>query len=89
MYKKQVEIKNPTGLHARPASDFVNTASRFASHVTIRPIQEANAANAKSMVMLLSLGINRGMTVELCAEGPDEQQAVETLAELILSCFGE
>lgn len=89
MYKKTVTIKNKTGLHARPASDFVKEASKFSSKITIRRLDEEEEVNAKSIVFLLSLGIEQGTAVELSAKGDDGQQAVDSLVALIESGFGE
>ena len=89
MYKRTATIVNESGLHARPASDFVQTASRFAADITIRRVGKEEAANAKSIIFLLSLGIGRGTEVEIAANGPDEQEAVDTLAVLIAAGFGE
>ena len=91
MYSKQVVIENATGLHARPASDFVNLAKRYNSKITIQNIDgEGSAlANAKSIVMLLAQGYCQGTHVEISANGEDEQEAVEKLVELIQSKFGE
>lgn len=90
MYQKQVTILNPTGLHARPASDFVVLAKRFSSKIQIRALRgDEPAVNAKSIVMLLSLGLTQGTQAELTAEGEDEARAVEELAALIASGFGE
>lgn len=85
MYAKEVTITNPTGLHARPASEFVQAASKFKSNITIRRVdQESTAtANAKSILILLSLGLVSGATVEIAAEGEDEVEAVDTLCGLI------
>lgn len=89
MYKKTVTIKNKTGLHARPASDFVKEAAKFSSKITIRRLDEEDEANAKSIVFLLSLGIGQGTEVEISAKGDDERQAVDSLVALIESGFGE
>ena len=89
MVSKQVMIQNESGLHARPASEFVSAASRFAAHITIRAHGDSESANAKSIVMLLSLGLNKGTLVEITAEGEDEQQALDTLVALIEGGFGE
>ena len=90
MYTKVVSIRNPSGLHARPASEFVAAAKGFQSRITLRRKDDDSAeGNAKSIIILLSLGLCRGEAVELSAEGPDEEQAVETLAALIDSGFGE
>ena len=89
MYKQTVTIVNESGLHARPASEFVHAASRFAADITIRRAGKDEAANAKSIIFLLSLGIGQGTEVEIEANGPDEQEAVDTLAALVAAGFGE
>ena len=90
IYQKQVTVVNPTGLHARPASDFVALAKTFSSRIKIRDLNSDDpAVNAKSIVLLLSLGLAQGAQAELSAEGEDAQRAVEELAALISSGFGE
>ena len=88
MITRQFEIINKTGLHARPASEFVLLAKKFESKVTIAK-EDGEPVNAKSMVRLLAEGIGQGCKVELAADGPDENQAMEELAKLIESGFGE
>ena len=88
MVSKKVEIKNKTGLHARPASEFVLAAKKYESKVTIAK-EGAEAVNAKSMVRLLAECIGQGMQVEICADGPDEEEALNTLVSLVESGFGE
>ena len=91
MYTRQTTIANVTGLHARPASDFIAAANKFNSEITIRRLQgeEPEEANAKSIVHLLTLGLSQGEDVEISAEGDDEQPAVDSLIALIDSKFGE
>lgn len=89
MYAKTTEILNATGLHARPCAEFVAKAKTFASNVTIRKTDAPNAVNAKSMVLVMTQGFNKGTLVELSAEGEDEAQAVDALTALIESGFGE
>lgn len=91
MYAKQVMIENETGLHARPASDFVNLAKNYNSKIFIQNMDEEHSskANAKSIVMLIAQGLCKGTTVEISAEGDDEEQAVEDLVALIKTKFGE
>ena len=91
MYTRQTTIANATGLHARPASDFIAAANKFESDITIRRLQgeDSGAANAKSIVHLLTLGLSQGENVEISAEGEDEQLAVSSLIALIDSKFGE
>ena len=71
MYSRKVTIQNRTGLHARPASDFIACASKFKSKITIKRVGEEDDANAKSIVMLLSLGLGQGTEVEITAKGED------------------
>lgn len=88
MVKKQVEIVNKTGLHARPASDFVLAAKKYESKITICK-EGGEPVNAKSMMRLLAECIGQGMNVEIAAEGADEAEAVDTLVALVESGFGE
>ena len=89
MYSKRTVIKNKTGLHARPASEFIAMASKFQSRITVKKLSEDEDANAKSIVMLLSLGLAQGEEVEIVAKGEDEVEAVDKLIALIDSKFGE
>lgn len=90
MYSKTVTVTNKTGLHARPAAEFVAKAKGFASKINIkRAGSEQDAVNAKSIIRLLSVGVTQGTEVELIADGADEKEAVEALVELIESGFGE
>lgn len=89
MYSKRTVIKNKTGLHARPASEFIAMSSKFQSRITIKKLSEDEDANAKSIVMLLSLGLGQGEEVEIAAKGEDEVEAVDSLIALIDSKFGE
>lgn len=83
MVKKKVTITNTSGLHARPAGRFVNKAKEFSANITLRRAGGDRTANAKSIVLLLTLGLGQGSEVEICAEGPDEARAVEALAAYI------
>ena len=89
MYSRKTVIKNRTGLHARPASDFIAAAGKFKSKITIKRVGDEDEANAKSIVMLLSLGLGQGTEIELAARGEDEIDAVDALIALIDSGFGE
>ncbi len=88
MIAKQLEIKNKTGLHARPASDFVLAAKKFESKITVGR-EGGTPVNAKSVVRLLAEGIGQGEKIELSADGADEAEAMEALTALIESGFGE
>ena len=82
MTSKTVTITNPTGLHARPAAQFVAAAKQFESDIRLHRINEDKQVSAKSMVKLLALGICQNQTIEITAEGSDEEVAVESLAKL-------
>lgn len=91
MYSRIATVKNPTGLHARPAAELVAAAKKFKSSVKIRAISDENKApvNAKSIIMLLSLGAAQGSQVEILADGEDEKEAVDSIIKLIDGGFGE
>ena len=104
MYAKQTTIINKSGLHARPASDFIIEAKKYESKVTIRKAGKDSAStgkdsalaeegsapvNAKSIARLLGEGIAKGDVIEIAAEGPDEQTAVDSLVALVETGFGE
>ena len=90
MYKQIVTVRNKTGLHARPASEFVKCASKYSSRIKILNVKnEDEEANAKSIVMVLSLCLVQGSEVEIRAVGSDEKEAVEALVSLIEGGFGE
>lgn len=89
MKTKEVTIINPTGLHARPASDFVKKAASFRSAVRVKNLTSAQEVNAKSIVLLLTLALSQGTKIAITAEGEDEAEAVESLAALIEGGFGE
>lgn len=85
MYKGTTMILNKSGLHMRPATEFIAMAGKFASDITIGRVGAGERGNAKSIVMLLKMGLSMGTEVEITAEGPDERQAVDALIDLIKS----
>ena len=87
MISKNVTIQNNVGLHARPATFFIQKANTYQSSVWVE--KEDRRVNAKSLLGVLSLGITKGMTVTLIADGSDETEAIDGLAELIDTNFGE
>lgn len=87
MYSKAIVVENKTGLHARPASTFVSTALKFKSNISIT--KDSKKVNAKSIILILSLGVSIGSKITITAEGPDEEAAVSVLCDLINSRFGE
>ncbi|MEG1504752.1 MAG: HPr family phosphocarrier protein [Lachnospiraceae bacterium] len=87
MMKKKVTIKNPTGLHLRPAGLFCKTAMQFQSKITFE--FRTTTANAKSVLSVLGACIKKGDEIELVCEGPDEEIALETMTEIVESGLGE
>mgnify|MGYP002388413554 CR=1 FL=1 len=87
MYSKEVIVTNKTGLHARPASEFVKEASKFKSAVSIE--FKEKKINAKSIINVLSIGISAGSKIIISAEGEDEKQAVDELVNLVETKFKE
>ena len=87
MYTQNVTINNEVGLHARPATFFIQKANEFKSGIWVE--KEERRVNAKSLLGVLSLGIVKGTSINLIADGPDEKEAVEALIELISSNFSE
>ena len=85
MITKEVKISNAIGLHARPATFFIQKANMYNSAIWVE--KDDRKVNAKSLLGVLSLGIAKGMTIVLSAEGQDEELAVEGLADLINSGF--
>lgn len=85
MFVREVIVKNQVGLHARPATFFIQKANEFKSSIWIE--KEERRVNAKSLLGILSLGIVGGTDIRIIADGSDEQQAVEALIELVESGF--
>ena len=81
MYVKDVLVQNQVGLHARPATFFIQKANEYKSSIWVE--KEERRVNAKSLLGVLSLGIMKDTTVTLIADGSDEKEAVDALAELI------
>ena len=87
MISRGVTISNSVGLHARPATFFVQKANSYKSSIWVE--KEDCRVNAKSLLGVLSLGISKGTAITLIADGVDENSAIEGLAELIDGEFGE
>jgi phosphocarrier protein len=81
MYSQEVTVKSPVGLHARPATFFIQKANNFDSSIWIE--RNERRVNAKSLLGVLSLGIIGGTLISIEAMGPDEEEAVTALAELV------
>ena len=87
MVRKDVTITNNIGLHARPATFFIQKANTFKSSVWIE--KDERKVNAKSLLGVLSLGIAQGMSIAIVADGADENSAVDSLVNLIESGLAE
>jgi len=85
--EREVVVKNKQGLHARPATTFVQEAGKYKCDVTIE--KEGKSINAKSILGILSLGIANGNTIKIKAEGEGAEEAVEALVKLVENKFGE
>lgn len=87
MISRDIVITNTSGLHARPATFFIQKANSYRASVWVE--KDDRKVNAKSLLGVLSLGIAKGMTVTLIADGADEEAAITGLVELIDSGFSE
>ena len=87
MFVKDVKVQNQVGLHARPATFFIQKANEFKSSIWVE--KEERRVNAKSLLGVLSLGIMGGTDIRIIAGGTDEEQAVEELVKLVESGFAE
>ena len=82
MFVKDVMVQNQVGLHARPATFFIQKANEFKSSIWVEV--EDRKINAKSLLGVLSMGITKGTRVSIIAEGPDEEEAVKALTEMLV-----
>ncbi len=87
MISRSVTIKNNVGLHARPATFFIQKANSYKSSIWVE--KDDRRVNAKSLLGVLSLGIVEGMSILLIADGADEEAALDGLEELVNSGFNE
>ena len=81
MYRKEAVVQSQVGLHARPATFFIQKANEYKSTIWIE--KDNRRVNAKSLLGVLSLGITRGLNIVIIAEGSDEEQAVTDLVNLV------
>ena len=87
MKQLDITIQNPTGLHARPAKEFVNTAKKFKSDVRVQHGEKK--ANAKSLISMLTLGVETGSEIRILVDGADEDEAIKELETAVRSGLGE
>jgi len=87
MVKKSLKITNKTGLHARPAALLVKTTAKFKSEIKIS--KDGFEVNGKSIMGVMTLAAENGSVIEILAEGPDENEAIQALEELISHKFYE
>jgi phosphocarrier protein HPr len=93
MKESKIVVDNKVGLHARPASLFVQEAAKYTSDIKVSTndpdTNELREANAKSILGVLTLGVFQGMEITIRAEGEDEEGAVDALLALVKNNFGE
>lgn len=90
MAEATIQVKHKIGLHARPASLFVQTAAKFASKIKVKNLTaNGNFVDAKSIIMVLTLGVMRDHEVVIQTDGVDADAALEALRSLIKGNFGE
>ena len=87
MFVQDVQVQNQVGLHARPATFFIQKANEYKSSIWVE--KDERRVNAKSLLGVLSLGIVGGTTIRIIADGADEEQAVNGLVKLVESGFSE
>ena len=87
MISRNVTIQNNVGLHARPATFFIQKANEYKCSIWVE--RDERKVNAKSLLGVLSLGIVKGTSIKLIADGVDEKDAVDALCEMISSDFAE
>ena len=82
MISRNITIKNSVGLYARPATFFIQKANTYKSSILIQ--KDDRRVNAKSLLGVLSMGITKGTRISIIAEGPDEEEAVKALTEMLV-----
>ncbi len=85
MFVKEVVVQNQVGLHARPATFFIQKANEYKSSIWVE--KDERKVNAKSLLGVLSLGITKGISISIIADGPDEEDAVAELVSLVSADF--
>jgi phosphotransferase system HPr (HPr) family protein len=90
MKRARLQVKAEVGLHARPAAVFVQQANRFEAEISVRNVTAASDwADAKSILSVLTLGVEQNHEIELEVDGSDEIEALEVMTNLVQANFGE
>jgi phosphotransferase system HPr (HPr) family protein len=90
MSTTRVVVRNPSGLHARPAALFVRTCGQFGSKITVsNPAGDKGPVDGKSILSVLTLGVSSGTEIEVAAEGEDADAAIAAIREAVNSGLGE
>ena len=90
MRSVELLMSNPSGLHARPATLFTESAAKFASRITVENLSRGKGPiDAKSILLLLTVGVSQDHRIRLVADGPDEDEAMDVLIGLVESGLGE
>ena len=87
MVSKAIVVQNQVGLHARPATFFIQRSNEFKSSIWVE--KDERRVNAKSLLGVLSLGITKGTEITIIADGSDEKDAIDALESLVESNFSE
>ncbi|MBR4891003.1 MAG: HPr family phosphocarrier protein [Clostridia bacterium] len=87
MLSKNIIVQNQVGLHARPATFFIQKSNEFKSSIWVE--KDERRVNAKSLLGVLSLGITKGMEITIITDGVDEKEAIDALEKLIDSNFSD
>ena len=87
MFSQEVQVTNQVGLYARPATFFIQCANGFKSTILVE--KEERRVNAKSLLGIMSLGITKGTTITLIADGGDEVEALNGIEELVTNGFND
>ncbi|GAB6087571.1 HPr family phosphocarrier protein [Alkaliphilus crotonatoxidans] len=85
--EKNVSVQNDSGIHARPAAMLVKVAAQFKSDINIE--YQGKVINAKSIMNILSAGLQKGNEIKIVANGPDEEAALAAIVDLFNTKFGE
>ena len=91
MIQKKLVVQNKSGLHARPAALFVQTANKFESEIRVSRSNgsDSEEVDAKSIMGIMMLAASQGCEITISASGPDAPQAIKKLADLVSNKFGE